>query len=149
MIELVEHPFDAGHALNAFLARRSETGAVASFVGLARSEGGWTIALELEAYAEFTHAGIAAFAAAATERFKLQDIHIIHRLGAIPPGDAIVLVLTAATHRREALDGCDFLVDHLKSRAALWKKDHGRAGARWIEPTGRDLADAARWEAAS
>ena len=82
----------------------------------------------------------------ARTRFHLNDASVIHRIGAIAPGEAIVLVLTAAAHRREAFEACDFLMDYLKSRAPLWKKEHGPAGPRWVEPTSRDRAYAARWD---
>ncbi len=147
MITLTHQPFDPGAALAAFSAGRLETGAIASFLGLARGESGAATALELEDYPAFTQAQIEAMAAEAVKRFDLQDVHIIHRLGAIAPGEAIVLVMTAAAHRRAAFEACDYLMDYLKSRAPLWKKEHGPAGPRWIEPTPRDLADAGRWGA--
>jgi len=145
MITLTREPFDPGAELTAFTAGRTETGAVASFLGLARGEAGAATALELEAYDDFTRAQIAAFVDEARERFHLQDARVIHRIGAIAPGEAIVLVLTAASHRREAFEACDFLMDYLKSRAPLWKKEHGPAGAKWVEPTARDISDAERW----
>ncbi len=144
MITLTEARFEPGEALSAFTAGRSETGAVASFVGLARGLPGEF--LELEAWPEFTTSEIARFADEAARRFSLQDLAIIHRTGVIAPGEAIVMVMTASAHRREAFEACDFLMDYLKSRAPLWKKEHGPDGARWVEPTDRDLADAARWE---
>ena len=146
MIRLTDQPFDPGAELTAFSRGRSETGAVASFLGLARGKADAATALELEAYADFTHAEIDKIVQSARARFHLHDASVIHRLGAIAPGEAIVLVLTAAAHRREAFDACDFLMDYLKSRAPLWKKEHGPAGPRWIEPTARDMADAARWD---
>jgi molybdopterin synthase catalytic subunit len=147
MIVLTHQPFEPGAALAAFSQGRLETGAIASFLGLARGEQGAATALELEEYPGFTHAEIEAAAEAAIQRFGLQDVDIIHRLGEIAPGEAIVLVLTAAAHRRAAFEACDYLMDFLKSRAPLWKKEHGPAGPRWIEPTPRDLADAERWDA--
>jgi molybdopterin synthase catalytic subunit len=144
MITLTDQAFDPGAALGAFCAGRAETGAVASFVGLAR--GGDTTALELEAWPEFTAPEIDKAAKAARRRFALHDVAVIHRIGRIAPGEAIVLVMTAAAHRREAFEACDFLMDYLKSRAPLWKKEHGPDGARWVEPTARDLADARRWD---
>ena len=146
MIRLTDQPFDPGAELTAFSRGRSETGAVASFLGLARGEAGAATALELEAYPEFTSAQIEAFVETARTRFHLHDASVVHRIGAIAPGEAIVLVLTAAAHRREAFEACDFLMDYLKSRAPLWKKEHGPAGPRWIDPTPRDLTDAARWD---
>jgi molybdopterin synthase catalytic subunit len=146
MITLTDQAFDPGAALTAFSTGRTESGAVASFLGIARGEAGAATALELEAWPEFTTRQIEAFAADATRRFQLHDVAIIHRTGKIAPGEAIVLVMIAAAHRREAFEACDFLMDYLKSRAPLWKKEHGPAGARWVEPTTRDLTDAARWE---
>ncbi len=146
MIRLTQAPFDPGQALGDFCRDRTETGAVASFTGIARAEQGRTDILELEAYPGFTEREIARHAAAATERFALQDVLVIHRTGPIAPGEAIVFVATAAPHRRAAFEACDFLMDYLKSRAPFWKKETGPDGARWIEPTERDRDDLARWE---
>ena len=146
MIRLTQSPFDPGQALGDFCRDRTETGAVASFTGIARAEQGRTEVLELEAYPGFTEREIARHAAVATERFALQDVLVIHRTGAIAPGEAIVFVATAAPHRRAAFEACDFLMDYLKSRAPFWKKETGPDGARWIEPTDRDRDDLARWE---
>jgi len=144
MIRLTDRPFDPGGELNDFRSNRTQTGAVASFLGVAREDGG--AGLELEAYPGFTESEISRIAQVARERFALQDVRIVHRVGRLTPGEAIVLVLTAAAHRREAFDACDFLMDYLKSRAPFWKKEHGPAGERWVEPTARDLTDVARWD---
>ena len=145
MIRLVSQAFDAGAELNRFSAGRLAVGAVASFVGIARGEAGAAVALELEAYPGFTETAIAAFVETATKRFDLQDAAVIHRVGPIAPGEAIVLVLTAAKHRREAFQACDYLMDYLKSRAPFWKKEYGPAGPHWVEPTARDRSDLERW----
>lgn len=146
MITLTDQPFDPGEALNRFASGRRESGAVASFLGLARGEAGQATALELEAWPEFTGSEIARLIEEASGRFSLHDATVIHRTGRIAAGEAIVLVMTAAAHRREAFEACDFLMDYLKSRAPLWKKEFGPAGERWVEPSERDLADAERWE---
>jgi molybdopterin synthase catalytic subunit len=146
MIALTTLPFDAGAALSAFSLGRTQTGAVASFLGLARGEAGAVTALELEAYPEFTEREIGARLEAARARFDLQDAGVIHRIGVIAPGEAIVLVMTASMHRRAAFEACDYLMDYLKSQAPFWKRQHGPDGATWIEPTARDHADLARWE---
>ena len=146
MIRLTDQPFDPGAELNRFCAGRSETGAVASFIGLARGEAGAATALELQAYPGFTEAAIGEIAQAAVCRFGLQDFLILHRVGRIAPGEAIVFVAAASAHRRAAFEACDHLMDYLKSRAPFWKKEHGPGGERWVEPTVRDLADAARWD---
>ena len=145
-VTLQTTPFDPGQLLTAFSADREETGAIASFTGLARAERGQTTALELEAYEGFTDVEITRIVNAALHRFGLQDAMVVHRIGAIAPGEAIVFVACAAAHRRAAFEACDHLMDWLKSRAPFWKKEHGPDGARWIEPTQQDRTDAARWD---
>jgi len=146
MIRLTDQPFDAGALLSDFTRGRTETGAVATFTGIARAEQGSTATLELEAYPGFTEAEIGRIAEQARARFSLDDLLILHRVGKIAPGEPIVFVATAAGHRRAAFEACDFLMDYLKSKAPFWKKEHGPGGARWIEPTDADHADRARWE---
>jgi molybdopterin synthase catalytic subunit len=146
MIKLQEEAFDPGVLLSGFCHGRAEVGAVASFTGLARAEAGATTVLELEAYPGFTETEIAKIAEVARERFGLMDLLIVHRVGKIAPGEPIVFVAAASSHRRAAFQGCDFLMDYLKSRAPFWKKEHGPDGARWIEPRAEDHADIARWD---
>lgn len=145
-VVLQTDPFEPGALLTGFSADRLETGAVASFTGLARAERGETDILELEAYPGLTDVEIDRIGRRAAERFQLQDWLVVHRIGRIAPGEAIVFVATASGHRREAFEACDFLMDYLKSRAPFWKKNHGPDGARWIEPTDRDRTDLERWE---
>ena len=145
MIKLTETPFDPGVLLTAFSKGRTETGAIATFTGLARAESGTTAILELEAYPGFTEAEIGKIAAEAGARWSLHDLVILHRVGQIAPGEPIVFVATAAGHRRAAFEACDFLMDYLKSRAPFWKKEHGPDGARWVEPSAQDHADLGRW----
>ncbi len=145
MISLTDQGFDPGPLLSGFCRGRAETGAVASFTGLARAEGGETSILELEAYPGFTETQIGAIAETARTRFDLQDLMIVHRIGQIAPGEPIVFVATAAAHRRAAFEACDYLMDYLKSRAPFWKKEHGPDGARWVEPKAQDHEDIARW----
>lgn len=146
-VQLVGAAFDPGHLLNAFQAGRLETGAVVSFTGLARAEGGRLESLELEAYPGFTEAEIAKMAAEAADRHGLHGLLVVHRVGRIYPGEPIVFVAAAAAHRRAAFLGADQLMDYLKSRAPFWKKAHDAHGGRWIEPRAEDYQDAARWDA--
>ena len=146
MVRLQAEPFDPGALLGGFCRDRLETGGVVSFTGLARGGAGAVTCLELEVYEGFTDQEIERMAAAARARFGLQDLMIVHRIGPIAPGEAIVFVATAATHRRAAFEAADHLMDYLKTRAPFWKKEHGPDGARWIEPSERDQADARRWD---
>jgi molybdopterin synthase catalytic subunit len=146
MVRLTFDPFDPGALLSEFCRGRSESGAVATFTGLARADAGATAALELEAYPGFTEAEIGKFADQARARFSLDDFEIVHRIGKIAPGEPVVFVATAARHRRAAFEACDFLMDYLKSKAPFWKKEHGPDGARWVEPRDQDHADLKRWD---
>jgi molybdopterin synthase catalytic subunit len=146
MIRLTETPFDPGAELTAFTAGRTETGAVATFTGIARADAGTTAVLELEAYPGFTESEIGRIADEARLRWDLHGLRVLHRIGRILPGEPIVFVATASAHRRAAFEACDFLMDYLKSRAPFWKKEHGPDGARWVEPTPQDHADRERWD---
>jgi molybdopterin synthase catalytic subunit len=146
MISLSDTPIDPSALLSGFAAGRTETGAIVSFTGLMRGEQGGAVQLELEAYAGFAEARIGEFADQVRQRFALDDLLIVHRVGVMAPGDPIVFVATAAAHRRAAFEACDQLMDYLKSRAPFWKKSTGPDGAHWVEPTAQDLSDAARWD---
>ena len=145
-VRLTFDPFDPGALLTGFCEDRSEVGAIATFTGIARAEAGSTTVLELEAYPGFTEAEIGKVAGHAKVRFGIDDLMILHRVGRISPGQAVVFVATAARHRRAAFEACDFLMDYLKSKAPFWKKEHGPGGARWVEPQAQDHADIARWD---
>mgnify|MGYP001553069991 CR=1 FL=1 len=147
MIAVQTEPFDPSALLARFSAGRTDCGAVVSFTGLARAatDGEAVSALELDAYPGFTEAAIAAMEAEARERFGVKDLMIVHRYGAIGPGEAVVFVAGAAEHRRAAFQAVDFLMDRLKTQAPFWKKETGLDGDRWIEPRAPDYEDAARW----
>lgn len=151
MVVIQPEPFDPGALLARFCEDRNDVGGVVSFTGLARavSDAGPVVALELEHYPGFTEDAIAAELAAVRADFALADGLVVHRVGAIAPGEAIVFVATAAAHRRAAFEGADRLMDWLKTKAPFWKRERLEGGARWIEPRPADYDDAARWESAA
>jgi molybdopterin synthase catalytic subunit len=144
---LEDGPLDPGALLAGFCAGRTDVGAVVSFTGLCRAEtdGRAVESLTLDAWRGFTEDGMAALEAEARARFDLIDLLTVHRWGQVRPGEAIVFVAAAAAHRRTAFEAADFLMDQLKTRAPLWKREDGPDGRRWIEPRASDHADAARW----
>jgi molybdopterin synthase catalytic subunit len=146
MVRLQPEQFDPALLMAAFSKDRSETGAIVTFTGLARGESGAVTSLELEAYPDFTYAEITRNVEATRLRFGLQDVLVVHRIGSVTIGEAIVFVAAAAAHRRAAFLAADQLMDYLKSRAPFWKKENGSSGSRWIEPRPEDFADAARWD---
>lgn len=119
-------------------------GAVASFTGVVRGAGGVT-GLELEHYPGMTEAALCDLAEAATARWSLLGVTIVHRVGRMAPGERIVFIGTAAHHRREALDACAYLIDRLKTDAPFWKRERRGAGAAWVEARDSDSAAAERW----
>ncbi len=144
-VVLANAPFDGAEHLERFLADNRDAGAVTSFTGSVRNDGG-TLALELSHYAPLTLPGMEGLAQATAMRFSLRDLLIVHRTGTMRPGEPIVLVAAAAPHRRAAFDAVDYAMDHLKSRAWFWKREQHVDGWHWIEPRGQDHADLARWK---
>lgn len=131
-----------------FISRLAGDGAVVSFVGLARSRdanGGAVGGLYLDSYPGMTERSLEAIAAAALARFAVSAVQVVHRCGAIAPGEPIVFAAAAAPHRRAAFEAADYLMDRLKTDAVFWKREDGVDGSRWIEPTEADRADRARW----
>jgi molybdopterin synthase catalytic subunit len=147
MIRVQAEPFDPDAELAAFIAGVTGAGAIASFVGLVRSEtGGENVSgLELDHYPALTERAIGAIGEDARTRFELAGLVIIHRHGAMAPGQPIVFVAAAAAHRRAAFDAVDYMMDRLKTEAPFWKREHGPDGPRWIEARDTDLKDKARW----
>jgi molybdopterin synthase catalytic subunit len=147
MIRVQPEPFDPAAELAAFIAGVAGAGAVASFVGLVRAEsaGKEVSGLELEHYPALTERSVATIAEDARARCKLAGLAVIHRCGAMVPGQPIVFVAAAAAHRRAAFDAVDYMMDRLKIEAPFWKREHGPDGPRWIEARDSDHKDRARW----
>ncbi|MBV9749697.1 MAG: molybdenum cofactor biosynthesis protein MoaE [Acetobacteraceae bacterium] len=139
--------FDPADLLRQLTADRSDAGGVVSFTGLVRADRDDAVAaLELQSYPGFTEAAIGAAAEAVVRDLVLLDLVVVHRIGRMAPGEPIVFVGAAATHRRAAFQGADRMMDYLKTSAPFWKLEHVRTGERrWIEPRAEDHADAARW----
>jgi molybdopterin synthase catalytic subunit len=145
---LQTEPVDAAAELAAFMAGRTDDGAVVSFTGIARGKasGGQPVeTLFLEHYPGMTERSIEEIAEAGAARFKVSDVLVVHRCGRIAPGEAIVFVATASPHRGEAFAAADYLMDRLKTEAAFWKREEGGGESRWIDPTTGDLERRARW----
>ena len=141
-------PLNAAAELGAFMAGRTDDGAVVSFTGIARAmakTGEAVRTLVLEHYPGMTERSIEEIAAAGAARFKVSDVLVVHRCGEILPGEAIVFVATASAHRGEAFACADYLMDRLKTEAAFWKREEGAGASRWIDPTAGDLERRARW----
>lgn len=137
-------PFDAGAEANAFTAQAAGAGAVVTFTGIVRGDGGLA-AMEIEHYPGMTERAIRAIADDAVARWALTDALVIHRHGRLAAGEAIMMVATAAPHRADAFAAAEFLMDYLKSRAPFWKKEIGADGAAWVAAKDADEAALRRW----
>lgn len=140
--------FDMAAEVEALTAGRTDIGAVVTFLGRCRDEEGRLSALELEHYPGMAEGEISRVAQEALARWPLQGLTVIHRYGRIAPGENIVLVACASTHRQAAFEAADFLMDYLKSRAPFWKKEFGADGreGEWVEARESDERAAERWQ---
>lgn len=143
-VHLLTHPFHPGQYVGPFTNAHPGLGGVCTFVGEVRGDGG-VEALELSHYEPLTLPGMQALAGRAVARFGLMGILIVHRSGIMLPGEPIVCVSAAASHRRAAFDAVDFAMDHLKSDSWFWKREKRGGAWGWIEPRADDYADRARW----
>lgn len=148
--ELAEAAFAPAQLLARFLQTVGpEAGAVVTFAGLARGrgkDGSPLSALFLEHHPVLTRRSLEEVAGEGAQRFAVGAVEVVHRCGAIQPGEPIVWVATAAAHRRAAFDAADYLMDRLKTEAVFWKREDGAGGSAWIEPTDDDYAARKDWD---
>ncbi|TGT68637.1 molybdenum cofactor biosynthesis protein MoaE [bacterium M00.F.Ca.ET.159.01.1.1] len=147
-IRIQREDFDVAAEIAGLTQGRTDIGAVVTFSGLCRDEQGALSALELEHYPGMAEAEIGRIAREAIERWPLQGLTVIHRHGKIRPGENIVLVVAASSHRQAAFEAANFLMDYLKSRAPFWKKEHLADGSEggWVEAKEADDHAADRWK---
>jgi molybdopterin synthase catalytic subunit len=145
MIRVQQEDFDIGAEITTLKAGRTDIGAVVAFLGTVRDQDGAIEALTLEHYPGMTEAELTRIEAEARARWPLQASLIVHRVGTLRPSDNIVLVLTASAHREAAFAAAEFLMDYLKTRAPLWKRESGPGGSRWVEANAKDDAASTRW----
>lgn len=138
-------PFDFGAEADAFATGRRVSGAIVTFTGVVRDVEGGLQAMEIEHYPGMTEAALAEIATEAEQRWSLEDTLVIHRHGTLVPGDMIMMVATAARHRKDAFEAAEYLMDYLKSRAPFWKREITRNGADWVASRDEDEAALTRW----
>lgn len=147
-VRVQAEPFDLAAEFAALADGRTDIGGTGCFVGTVRdtAHGRRIVALELEHYPGMTERAITAIAEEAERRWALLGCAVVHRVGRLVPGDPIVLVLAAASHRQAALEATSFLIDWLKTRAPFWKNEHFADGASgWVAARAEDEQAARRW----
>ncbi|TBN12114.1 molybdenum cofactor biosynthesis protein MoaE [Agrobacterium cavarae] len=146
-IRVQAQDFDAAAEARLLTQEDAGIGALVTFTGLCRDEGGALSALELEHYPGMAEAEMTRIARLAIERFDLRGLTAIHRYGKIATGDNIVLVIAASSHRQAAFDGANFVMDYLKTAAPFWKKEHGTNGTAggWVSAKDADESAKEKW----
>jgi molybdopterin synthase catalytic subunit len=136
--------FDLGAELAAF---GKGAGAVVTFTGIVRDNADGTLReMLIEHYPAMTTSALTGIEQDARNRWVLSDCLIIHRYGPLKPGDQIMMVATASSHRKDAFEAAEFLMDYLKSRAPFWKKEITKLGEEWVDSKDADEAELDRWK---
>ncbi|PSH68023.1 molybdopterin synthase catalytic subunit [Phyllobacterium brassicacearum] len=147
LIVIQSSDFDTAAEIARMTQHRRDIGAVVTFSGLCRDEGGTLSALEIEHYPDMAEAEIGRIAEEVLARWTLTGLTVIHRYGFIKPGENIVLVVAASAHRQAAFEAASFLMDYLKNAAPFWKKQHLVSGeaSGWVEAKAKDEEALKRW----
>ncbi|MFK7763684.1 MAG: molybdenum cofactor biosynthesis protein MoaE [Roseobacter sp.] len=141
-----EGPFDLSDEIRDFASGRTDIGAVVTFTGVVRDTGDSALsAMDIEHYPGMTERALAEIAEQAVSRWSLDDALVIHRFGRLIPGEQIMMVATAARHRKDAFEAAEFLMDYLKSRAPFWKREVTHEGTTWVAAKDEDEAALERW----
>jgi molybdopterin synthase catalytic subunit len=143
-IRIQREDFDPGAELAALNDGKGAIGAIASFIGLVRGDDG-LIAMTLDHYPGMCESEIAAHVAEARKRWPILCLRIVHRVGRLTPGERIVFVGVASSHRHTAFHAAEFLMDYLKTRAPFWKLEERPSGANWVEARSEDDESIKRW----
>jgi molybdopterin synthase catalytic subunit len=148
-IRLQHEPFDIAAEVAKLSGGRTDVGAVVTFTGICRADemGAPIAALTLEHYPGMAEAEIARHVEEARARWPLLGATVIHRHGRLKPGEDIVLVATASSHRQAAFAAAEFLMDYLKTRAPFWKQVETADGTAWVDAKAADDLAAERWSA--
>ena len=147
-IRVQEANFSPAEVLKTLREASKGVGAICTFTGLVRDLNDDTevTGLFLEHYPDMTEKQLGRIVEDARQRWPLIGVSIIHRIGKLVPGDEIVLVAVAASHRGEAFSACEFIMDYLKTQATFWKKEVGADGEKWLTMRDSDQTAADRWQ---
>jgi len=143
-VRIQHEDFDPGAEIAALHTMAGDVGAIASFIGLVRADDRME-AMTLDHYPGFAEREISAHVAEARTRWPLLGVRVVHRVGRLTPGERIVFVGVASSHRQAAFAAAEFLMDYLKTRAPFWKLEEREGGATWVEARDSDDESVKRW----
>ena len=146
-VRVQSEPFDPNREVDQLRGQNPSIGAVVTFIGLMRdlNDGAKVQRLFLEHYPGMTEKALNEIVAEAAERWTLQGCRVVHRVGELSPTEPIVLVAVASSHRKEAFQACEFIIDYLKTKAPFWKKESTDSGVRWVDAREHDDEACHRW----
>ena len=143
-IRIQREDFNLQAEIQALKRQNADTGAIVTFTGVVRGDGSVS-SMTLEHYPGMTEREISRHVEEAQARWPFHAATVIHRIGSLLPGDNIVLVAVASSHRQAAFEAAEFLMDYLKTRAPFWKQEERSGGAEWVEARDSDEAAVRRW----
>ena len=139
--------FDLTTEVKLAKANNSSIGAVVSFVGTVRDLQPKTLSsMTLEHYPGMTEKSLESIVKKARDKWEIENVTIIHRIGTLDVNDQIVLVITTSKHRQEAFNSCNFIMDFLKTDAPFWKKEVTENNEEWVEARTKDEKQKKRWK---
>jgi molybdopterin synthase catalytic subunit len=146
-VKVQTEDFNPQAVVDALCKGRADIGAVVTFIGLVRdsAQAESISAMELEHYPGMTEKALQDIVDQAHQRWQLQGVSIIHRVGKLRPAEQIVMLAVASPHRGEAFQACEFMIDFLKTRAPFWKKEYTAQGAHWVDARESDDTALKRW----
>jgi molybdopterin synthase catalytic subunit len=135
-VRIQQEDFSQDEEIVALRASSKRMGGIATFIGCARdfSEGREVTQISFDAYGSMAVAEMKRLRDDAIAKFGLLDARIVHRIGVVAAGDQIVFIATGAEHRAPALQACQWLIDELKQRVPIWKKEITPQGDAWVTP---------------
>ncbi len=146
LVSVQAEDFDLNQVIQAMRKGRKDIGAITSFIGLVRDlASGDLVSMTLEHYPGMTEKALQDIAEQAQQRWDLQDIAVIHRYGELKAAEQIVMVAVASSHRGDAFQACEFIMDYLKTGAPFWKKETTTSGSTWVEAKDSDDDARDRW----
>lgn len=147
MISVQKEAFDVAQEYQALIDADVDAGAAVFFVGRvrARNEGRTVTGLTLEHYPGMTENALKDIVAQAQSRWPLDRVRVIHRVGSLGLGEAIVFVGVTSSHREASFSAAEFIMDYLKTRAPFWKREDTTEGSFWVEAHNKDQRAVQRW----
>ena len=152
-VVIQQHDFDVAQIYDTMRNQAgSDAGAIVTFVGLVRDrnaiagDGSTVSTLTLEHYPGMTEKSIASIINEAQQRWPVPWVNVVHRVGEMQPSEQIVLVMVGSAHRDAAFAAAEFIMDYLKTKAVLWKRELSEAGERWLESTDQDAERSKNWQ---